>query len=347
MSQVEGRRPVEQLLQVSRLTTHFFMKDAIVKAVDGVTFSLGEGETYGIVGESGSGKSVTLKSILRLVPPPGRIIGGSIEYGGLDLLALSPARMRLIRGREIGMIFQEPMTALNPVLSIKQQIIESLETEGMSYQEKLARAVELLKLVGVPSAERRLGEYPHQFSGGMRHRAMIAITLARQPKILMADEPTTALDVTVQDQILKIITGLKESLGMSVILVTHDLGNVAQMCDRVAVMYAGKIVETADTLSLFSSPRHPYTIGLMGSLPHGRERGARLQPIRGFPPDLTSLPEGCPFAPRCEFATAGCLEAYPPSTEVIPGHVASCYHTARLAGFKGIIERGAEEGESE
>jgi len=346
MSQVEGRRPVELLLQVNGLTTYFFMKDATVRAVDGVTFNLGTGETYGIVGESGSGKSMTLKSILRLVPPPGKIIGGNIEYGGLDLLALSPAQMRLIRGREIGMIFQEPMTALNPVLSIKQQIMESLDTEGMSYQEKLARAVELLKLVGVPSAERRLEEYPHQFSGGMRQRAMIAITLARQPKILMADEPTTALDVTVQDQILKLIAGLKDSLGMSVILVTHDLGVVAQMCDRVAVMYAGKIVETADTLSLFSSPRHPYTIGLMGSLPHGRERGTKLRPIKGFPPDLTSLPEGCSFAPRCEFATVECREACPSATEVAPGHMASCYHTARLVEFKGIIEHADEEGGS-
>ncbi len=346
MSQVEGRRPAEQLLEVNGLTTHFFMKDATVRAVDGVTFSLGTGETYGIVGESGSGKSMTLKSILRLVPPPGKIIGGSIQYGGLDLLALSLAQMRLIRGREIGMIFQEPMTALNPVLSIKQQITESLDTEGMSHHEKLARAVELLKLVGVPSAERRLEEYPHQFSGGMRQRAMIAITLARQPKILMADEPTTALDVTVQDQILKLITGLKDSLGMSVILVTHDLGIVAQMCDRVAVMYAGKIVETADTLSLFSSPRHPYTIGLMGSLPHGRERGTKLRPIKGFPPDLTSLPEGCSFAPRCEFAAAECREAYPPPAEVAPGHMASCYHTAQMVEFKGIVEHADEEGGS-
>lgn len=334
---------MEQLLQVERLTTYFFMKDATVKAVDGVTFSLGRGETFGIVGESGSGKSVTLKSILRLVPLPGRIIAGSVEYGGLDLLMLSPAEMRLMRGHEIGMIFQEPMTALNPVLSIKQQIIESLDTEDMSHKEKVARAVELLRLVAVPSAERRVEEYPHQFSGGMRQRAMIAITLAREPKILMADEPTTALDVTVQDQILKLITGLKESLGMSVILVTHDLGIIAQMCDRVAVMYAGKIVETADTFSLFSSPRHPYTIGLMGSLPHGRERGARLRPISGSPPDLTSLPEGCSFAPRCEFATAECQEAYPSSTEVAPGHVSSCYHTPRLAGFKGIIEPADEE----
>ncbi len=329
----------QNLLEVEDLKTYFFMKDATVKAVDGVSFSLAAGETFGLVGESGSGKSQTLRSILRLIAPPGRIISGSVRYKGQDLLKVPLGEMRKYRGSEIGMIFQEPMTALNPVIRIREQIFESLENKGLTTDQKNARAVELLRLVGVPSPERRIEEYAHQFSGGMRQRAMIAITLAAEPKILLADEPTTALDVTIQDQILKLIVSLKERLGMSVIMVTHDLGIVAQMCDRVAVMYAGRIVEITDTLTLFGAPRHPYTLGLMGSLPHGA-RGSRLQPITGQPPNLANLPPGCPFAPRCRFAESICTETYPEMVQVGPGHFSRCHFIAKLDGQSGIIDLG-------
>ena len=326
----------ENLLEVDDLKTYFYMKDATVKAVDGVSFSLSSGETFGLVGESGSGKSQTLRSILRLISPPGKIVSGSIRYKGQDLLKVPAGDMRKYRGSEIGMIFQEPMTALNPVIRIREQIFESLENKNMTTAQKNARAVELLRLVGVPSPERRIDEYAHQFSGGMRQRAMIAITLAAEPKILLADEPTTALDVTIQDQILQLIMGLKDRLGMSVILVTHDLGIVAQMCDRVAVMYAGRIVEITDTLTLFGAPRHPYTLGLMSSLPHG-ERGARLQPITGQPPNLSHLPAGCPFEPRCSYAEPLCTQKAPEMVEVGPGHLSRCHFVDKLEGQPGII----------
>ena len=275
------------------------------------------------MGESGCGKSQTLRSILGLLKQPGRITGGEIRYKGADIAKMSQRELQKIRGKEISMIFQEPMTALNPVLRIRSQMYEAFEGEKLFKEEKRRRAIELLKLVGIPSPETRLDEYPHQFSGGMRQRAMIAIALGARPKLLLADEPTTALDVTIQDQIMKLLNQLKQELGMSIILVTHDLGVIAQMCDRVAVMYAGQIVEMTDTVTLFSRPRHPYTYGLMGSLPNEETAGTTLEAIKGSPPNLAHLPEGCPFSPRCKYACDLCRRERPALTEVEPGHLAA------------------------
>lgn len=317
------------LLEVKDLRTHFITGENTVKAVNGVSFSVRRGETFGLLGESGCGKSATCRSITRLINPPGKIIGGEILYEGTDLLKLPMDKLRRLRGREISMIFQEPMTALNPVLPIRTQIFESLEPQ-MSRAQKRARALELMHLVGIPSPEKRIDEYIHQFSGGMRQRAMIAIALASQPRLLLADEPTTALDVTIQDQIMKLIGGLKERMNMSVILVTHDLGVVSQMCDRVAVMYAGHVMELCDTVTLFFHPRHPYTHGLFRSLPRGKGTRTRLQPIAGAPPSLENLPAGCPFEPRCDWAEECCRAGLPPLTEVAEGHFARCYFYAKL-----------------
>lgn len=317
------------LLEVKDLRTHFITGENTVKAVNGVSFSVRRGETFGLLGESGCGKSATCRSITRLINPPGQIIGGEILYEGRDLLKLPLDKLRRLRGREISMIFQEPMTALNPVLPIRTQIFESLEPQ-MSRAQKRARALELMHLVGIPSPEKRIDEYIHQFSGGMRQRAMIAIALASQPRLLLADEPTTALDVTIQDQIMKLIGGLKERMNMSVILVTHDLGVVSQMCDRVAVMYAGHVMELCDTVTLFFHPRHPYTHGLFRSLPRGKGTRTRLQPIAGAPPSLENLPAGCPFEPRCDWAEECCRAGLPPLTEVAEGHFARCYFYAKL-----------------
>jgi oligopeptide/dipeptide ABC transporter ATP-binding protein len=290
------------------------------------------------VGESGCGKSQTLRSILGLLKQPGRITGGEIRYKGADIAKMSQRELQKIRGKEISMIFQEPMTALNPVLRIRSQMYEAFEGEKLSKEEKRRRAIELLKLVGIPSPETRLDEYPHQFSGGMRQRAMIAIALGARPKLLLADEPTTALDVTIQDQIMKLLNQLKQELGMSIILVTHDLGVIAQMCDRVAVMYAGQIVEMTDTVTLFSRPRHPYTYGLMGSLPNEETAGTTLEAIKGSPPNLAHLPEGCPFSPRCKYACDLCRRERPALTEVEPGHLARCHRLDVTASFQGLIE---------
>ena len=317
------------LLEVKDLRTHFITGENTVKAVNGVSFSVRRGETFGLLGESGCGKSATCRSITRLINPPGQIIGGEILYEGTDLLKLPMDKLRRLRGREISMIFQEPMTALNPVLPIRTQIFESLEPQ-MSRAQKRARALELMHLVGIPSPEKRIDEYIHQFSGGMRQRAMIAIALASQPRLLLADEPTTALDVTIQDQIMKLIEGLKKRMNMSVILVTHDLGVVSQMCDRVAVMYAGHVMELCDTVTLFFHPRHPYTHGLFRSLPRGKGTRTRLQPIAGAPPSLENLPAGCPFEPRCDWAEECCRAGLPPLTEVAEGHFARCYFYAKL-----------------
>ena len=317
------------LLEVKDLRTHFITGENTVKAVNGVSFSVRRGETFGLLGESGCGKSATCRSITRLINPPGKIIGGEILYEGTDLLKLPMDKLRRLRGREISMIFQEPMTALNPVLPIRTQIFESLEPQ-MSRAQKRARALELMHLVGIPSPEKRIDEYIHQFSGGMRQRAMIAIALASQPRLLLADEPTTALDVTIQDQIMKLIEGLKKRMNMSVILVTHDLGVVSQMCDRVAVMYAGHVMELCDTVTLFFHPRHPYTHGLFRSLPHGKGTRTRLKPIAGAPPSLENLPAGCPFEPRCDWAEECCRAGLPPLTEVAEGHFARCYFYAKL-----------------
>ena len=289
------------------------------------------------MGESGCGKSQTLRSILGLLKQPGRITGGEIRYKGADIAKMSQRELQKIRGKEISMIFQEPMTALNPVLRIRSQMYEAFEGEKLSKEEKRRRAIELLKLVGIPSPETRLDEYPHQFSGGMRQRAMIAIALGARPKLLLADEPTTALDVTIQDQIMKLLNQLKQELGMS-IMVTHDLGVIAQMCDRVAVMYAGQIVEMTDTVTLFSRPRHPYTYGLMGSLPNEETAGTTLEAIKGSPPNLAHLPEGCPFSPRCKYACDLCRRERPALTEVEPGHLARCHRLDVTASFQGLIE---------
>lgn len=287
------------LLEVRDLRTYFHTQDGIVKAVDGVSFYVNRGETLGIVGESGCGKSVTSLSIMRLIPtPPGKIAGGQILFDGEDLLQASEEEMRHIRGNRIAMIFQDPMTSLNPVLTIGRQITESLELHlKLTKKEARDRAIELLDMVGIPSASKRLDNYPHQFSGGMRQRVMIAMALSCNPELLIADEPTTALDVTIQAQILELINRLREELGTAVILITHDLGVVAGMTDRVTVMYAGKVVEEGPTSEIFANPRMPYTIGLLRSIPRlDEERGRRLTPIRGLPPNLIDLPPICPSA---------------------------------------------------
>lgn len=314
------------LLEVRDLRTYFFTKTGVVKAVDGVSFTVAPGETLGIVGESGSGKSVTVLSILRLVAEPGRIVGGDIRLEGESLLAKTEREMASIRGNRIAMVFQDPMTSLNPVLTVGDQIAEVLTTHRkLSKRAARARAAELLAMVGIPDPHKRLDAYPHEFSGGMRQRVMIAMALACQPKLLIADEPTTALDVTIQAQILELIRRLQEELGMAVILITHDLGVVAEVCDRVLVMYAGRPVEEADVRTLFASPRHPYTVGLLGSLPRlDGNRNARLTPIPGGPPDLRFLPPGCAFADRCPHATARCHTMLPTWQAIGPGHRVSC-----------------------
>jgi len=322
--------PAASLLSVRHLDTTFHTARGALNAVRDVSFEVGEGEVLGIVGESGSGKSVTLRSILRLLRPPTRITG-EVRWNGENLLEVSARRMRQVTGGEISMIFQEPMTALNPVLTVGEQILESLRAhEGLRGQAANERAVELLELVGIPSPRERLGAFPHEFSGGMRQRAMIAIALASSPRLLLADEPTTALDVTIQDQILKLLLRLREQLGMSVILVTHDLGVVAQTCDRVAVMYAGRLVETAPVRALFTHPRHAYTLGLRLSLPSGGANRQPLKPIPGAPPDLTALPPGCPFAPRCGFVTDACRADEPRRQRVAEDHTSACIHHAEL-----------------
>ena len=329
------------LLQVEGLKTHFFTRDGIVRAVDGVSFSISAGETLAIVGESGCGKSVTSLSILRLIAsPPGRIVEGRLMFAGRDLLALSDAEMRAIRGNEIAMIFQEPMTSLNPVLTIGRQISESLRLHrGMSKEQALQRAVEMLKLVNMPEAERRLTQYPHQISGGMRQRVMIAMALACDPRLLIADEPTTALDVTIQAQILDLLNKLQEELAMSIILITHDLGVVAETCDRVIVMYAGQVFEEGPVGRLFAVPRHPYTRGLVNSIPRlgeGSEgKRKRLQEIRGVVPSLREEIPGCIFAPRCPHATDRCRAEYPPLEQKAGGHWVACWHSdAVVAGAR-------------
>lgn len=331
-----GVEMAEPLLQVNNLKTYFKTQDGIVKAVDGVSYYVHKGETLGIVGESGCGKSVSALSIMRLIPqPPGRIVGGEIIFDGEDLLSLSEDEMRHVRGNRISMIFQDPMTSLNPVLTICRQVSEALELHlGMDRASARERTLELLRMVGIPSAEKRLDDYPHQFSGGMRQRVMIAMALSCNPELLIADEPTTALDVTIQAQILDLINKLKRELGTAVIIITHDLGVVAGMSDRVVVMYAGHVVETADTYEIFGNPRHPYTLGLMRSIPRvdARER-RKLNPIRGLPPDLIDLPDMCPFVPRCDYAQPRCEEGRPPLRTVGPNHQAACWFDINKEGW--------------
>jgi peptide/nickel transport system ATP-binding protein len=328
---LSGAAPV---LEVNGLKTYFFTRSGAAKAVDGVSFALQRGETLAIVGESGCGKSVTALSLMRLVPdPPGRIVGGSIRLGAIDILSLDDDELRALRGRDISMIFQEPMTSLNPVMTIGRQIGEVLRLHRTLSKSELQReVVELLSLVRIPEAAQRAREYPHQLSGGMRQRVMIAIALACNPKVLIADEPTTALDVTVQAQILELIVDLQRKLGTAVILITHDLGLVAQTAQRVIVMYAGRKVEEAAVGALFADPLHQYTRGLMASLPRlGLLRGetastGRLQDIPGMVPPLTKLPDGCAFAPRCARADDRCRAEYPAYEEKDAGHWAACWH---------------------
>jgi oligopeptide transport system ATP-binding protein len=315
------------LLSVKDLEVTFKTEDGIVRAVNGLSFSLEAGETLGIVGESGSGKSVTALSIMRLIAmPPGRIEAGSIEFGGQDLLKLGEAQMRQIRGNKISMIFQDPMTSLNPVLTVGDQIAESITLhQHKNQREALARAVEMLKIVRIPEAEKRINNYPHQFSGGMRQRVMIAMALACDPQLLIADEPTTALDVTIQAQILDLMRDLQRRLNSAIIMITHDLGVVAEVCERVLVMYAGNLVEYGTVDQIFRDPKHPYTWGLLQSLPRLDEGGRkRLVPIDGQPPNLLRLPAGCSFAPRCRYALPECPTVPPPLIDFGDGHIARC-----------------------
>jgi len=327
----------EMVLDVKGLRTVFFTNSGLFKAVDDVSFSVRRGETLAIVGESGCGKSVTALSVMRLVPdPPGRIVGGSIMLEGTDLLSLDESEMRAIRGNRISMIFQEPMTSLNPVMRIGDQITEAVCLHrSIPRKEASTKAVEMLRLVKIPEAERRAQEYPHQLSGGMRQRAMIAMALACRPALLIADEPTTALDVTIQAQILALILELQKELGMGLVLITHDLGVVAQTAQRVIVMYAGRKVEEADVETLFASPRHPYTRGLMASIPSlpslSTNADAPLVEIPGMVPSLTNLPKGCAFAPRCGLVMARCREEYPPLQAWDENHLAACWRAAETA----------------
>ena len=317
------------LLKIRNLQTYFYTDDGVAKAVDGVDLELVEGGTLGVVGESGCGKSVTALSIMRLIPdPPGKIIQGKILFNRKDLLALSEAEMRKIRGRSISMIFQEPMTSLNPVFQIGDQISEVLTLhEGLSKKEAWNRSIEMLKMVGIPAAERRVTEYPHQLSGGMRQRAMIAMALACSPKLMIADEPTTALDVTIQAQILELINRLQREKGMSVILITHNLGVIAETAQMVAVMYAGRVVEYTDVRTLFGTPQHPYTQGLLNSIPRldqDHAKKAKLEAIPGLVPSLLDLPPGCKFSNRCKYVFEKCGQE-PPLEEVSNGHFVRCW----------------------
>jgi oligopeptide/dipeptide ABC transporter ATP-binding protein len=316
----------EPLLEVDDLRVQFWTARGTIHAVNGVTFHVAPGETLGIVGESGCGKSVTSLALLGILPRAGRVVGGSAMFEGRDLLQLSDAELRHVRGKEIAMIFQDPMTSLNPVLTIGHQIREALETHfGMDRDAADARAAELLDHVGIPGAKSRLRDYPHQFSGGMRQRAMIAMALACEPKLLIADEPTTALDVTIQAQILELLRQLVAERRTALILITHDLGVVAGMCERVNVMYAGMMVETGAAEDLFSRPRHPYTLGLLQSIPRlDAKRREKLHPIEGVPRDMLSAPSACPFAPRCRYVIDGCYAEVPALRPMEPAHDARC-----------------------
>ncbi|MFZ5820322.1 MAG: ABC transporter ATP-binding protein [Chloroflexota bacterium] len=316
------------LLDVQGLETQFKTSDGLVHAVNGVSFSLLEGETLGVVGESGCGKSVTMLSLLRLIPsPPGKIAAGTAMFYGQDLLKLSNEEIRYIRGAQISMIFQDPMTSLNPVLTIGLQLEEPLMLHlGMTKKQAQARAAELLEMVGIPKAAERLGDYPHQFSGGMRQRVMIAMALSCNPQILIADEPTTALDVTIQAQIMELVKRLRDELGMAIIWITHDLGVVAGLAQRVVVMYGGYIIEESAVNDLYASPQHPYTVGLLGSLPRVDEKEhQRLFSIDGLPPVLYEKPQACPFAPRCKWAVEHCWQENPALVEVSPKHRVACW----------------------
>ncbi|MGI6208893.1 MAG: ABC transporter ATP-binding protein [Anaerolineae bacterium] len=327
------------LLEVKDLRTQFHTQDGVVQAVNGISYEVNEGETVAIVGESGCGKSVGVLSIMRLIPqPPGKIVGGQVLFQGRDLLTMSEDELRDIRGNRISMIFQDPMTSLNPVLTIGKQVGEALEVhQGLSGAEARSKTIELLRMVGIPEAERRLNDYPHQFSGGMRQRAMIAMALSCNPKLLIADEPTTALDVTIQAQIIDLVKRLRDELGMAIIWITHDLGIVAGLADRVMVMYAGHIIESAPVRELYGNPRHPYTVGLLRSVPRLDADGSeRLIPIEGLPPDLIELPDACPFAPRCAWATDQCWSGTPKLRSIGNGHQVACWQDIIPGGSNGF-----------
>jgi oligopeptide transport system ATP-binding protein len=316
------------LLQVKGLKTQFFTQDGVVNAVNGIGYDLSEGETLGLVGESGCGKSVSVLSLMRLIPqPPGRIVGGEAWFQGRNLLTMDSEEIRSVRGNKIAMIFQDPMTSLNPVLTVNQQVSEALELHlGMDKKQSRERSIELLELVQIPDAAGRIDDYPHQFSGGMRQRVMIAMGLSCNPQLLIADEPTTALDVTIQAQIIDLVSKLKDEIGMAVIWITHDLGVVAGLADRVNVMYAGYIIESADVKDVYADPRHPYTLGLLGSIPRlDADRKKKLTPIDGLPPDLIEMPPGCPFAPRCVYSVERCLEENPTLETIARGHTVACW----------------------
>ncbi len=316
-----------KLLKVNNLVTRFDTPKGVVHAVNGISFELEQGETLGIVGESGCGKTVTVQSVLRLIPsPPGRIEAGEAYFSGRDLFQLNLEDMRRIRGRQIGMVFQDTMSSLNPVLTIGRQITEPFEEHlGLRHSEAKERAVELLEQVGIPEARTRLNDFPHQYSGGMRQRVMIAMAIACTPRLLIADEPTTALDVTIQAQIIKVFKRLRQEFAMSVIWITHDLGVIAEVADRVAVFYAGFVVEEASVKRLYAAPQHPYTRGLLESLPRVDKDADRLKNIEGFPPDMLAAPVGCPFGPRCEYVIDRCWSENPKLVTISEGHRAACW----------------------
>ncbi len=321
----------ERVLDVKDLRTYFYTKEGVVKAVDGLTYHVNKGECVGLVGESACGKSVGAMSVLRLIPyPPGIIVGGQILFKGEDLLQVSEERMRDIRGNRIGMVFQEPTTSLNPVLTVGRQISESIELHRkMDKKAARAESTKLLQLVGIPDPDKRIKDYPHQFSGGMQQRIMIAMALSCDPELLIADEPTTSLDVTVQAQLLEILAKLRSEYGTSVIIITHNLGVVARYVDRVIVMYAGNLVETAPTDTIYAEPKHPYTLGLLASVPRlDSPKKETLRVIRGLPPNMAQLPKGCPFAPRCDYAMDRCREEKPPLEKVGKDHYRTCFYDA-------------------
>ena len=318
---------MNELLEVKDLKTYFFTHEGTVKAVDGINLKVNKGETLGLVGESGCGKSVTALSIMRLIPsPPGKVVGGKIHFEGKNLLGLGEKEMRKIRGRKISMIFQEPMTSLDPMFTIGDEIAEVIKLhQGLNKDESRKKAIESLRIVGMPDPEKRINEYPHELSGGMRQRAMIAMALSCNPALLIADEPTTALDVTIQAQILRLIDELRTKFGTSVLLITHDLGVIAETCDNVAVMYAGHIVEHTDVNTLFRNPLHPYTKGLMKSIPRLDIDAERLEIIRGLVPNLLNMPPGCPFHPRCNFCSEMCTKELPELIEAKKNHLVRCH----------------------
>ena len=321
------------LLEVKDLKTYFFTMDGVVKAVDGVSYELNEGETLGLVGESGCGKSVSALSVMRLIPdPPGKIVNGEILLDGEDILKLGMEDMRSVRGAKIAMVFQEPMTSLNPVLTVERQLTETLELHmGMSKAESKRESVNLLTRVGIPDPETRIKQYPHQFSGGMRQRVMIAIALSCNPRLIIADEPTTALDVTIQAQILDLMKALTTEFGVALIVITHNLGVVARYADRVNIMYAGKVIERGEAREIYANPRHPYTIGLLRSVPRlDLPRKAKLVPIEGQPPDLINLPPGCAFRERCRWAIDKCATDTPELIEIGGGHLSACFRADEL-----------------